>query len=163
MVDTNQVSLWEFWDYLKTRLSTERMGRLARGAGRVHVVDENYPEDGYGETEVWGRLIIVPTLTIWVTPSVPNETRKVGFLIRTDAHAPRTEAGFRASRMLEAMQAEARSLLQSHLPPAPFEHIKIVMPIYQWTAPQPLPLWDDEDGLYFLSSEYRTEGVNPNL
>lgn len=163
MAEKNQVSLWEFWDHLKTRLSTDRMSRLTRGPGRVYVVDENYPEEGYGQAEVWARLIIVPTQAIWETPSVPNETRKVGFLIRTDAHAPVTDTGFRASRLLEAMQAEARSLLQGYVPPAPFEHVKIVLPIYQWTVPQSLPLWLDDEGLYFLSSEYRTEAANPNL
>lgn len=162
MADTNQASLWEFWDALKVLLSTPRMARLALGPNRVHIADENYPEAEGSEAEVWGRLVIVPTDTLWSVPTAPNETRKVGFLIRTDAHAPKNEQGFRAARMLEAMHAEARALLQGWIPPGPFEHVRIVFPIYQWTSPQPLPLWDDEDGLYYLSAEYRTEAANPN-
>jgi hypothetical protein len=150
------VSVWELWDYLKTRLSTERMERLLGGEDRVYKTTEAFSAEG-GENEVWGRVVIVPTATLWRAQFAPNETRKVGFLVRGEVHAPPLETSFDPSRLLDAIQREASELLHGHVPPGPFVHMMVALPIYQWSHPQPVPLLDDARGVFYTSSEFRVE------
>lgn len=153
------VRLWQFWNATALHLDTLRMGNLLGGSGRIRkVTDEMNPVED-GEEVVWGRVVLVPTQTLWPQPFVEGETRKVAFLVRAECHAPRGEPNFDAGRLLEAVQAEAYTLLQGWTP-APFVNAMVALPVYRQEAPQPLPLWDDTRGLWYTSSQYRTEFVS---
>lgn len=151
------VVVWELWDHLKTRLASSHMLALLGGGG-IYVVGDDFSQPEGAETDAWGRLVIVPTATLWETPHAPNRTRGVGFLVRGEVHSPGRQTQYNAARALDAIQLEANARLQGYVPPLDsMERMMVALPIYMHTEPQPVPLWDAARGLSYTSAEYRTE------
>jgi hypothetical protein len=155
--------VWELWNHLRDELlPTERMVRLLGGEGRVYTATQTLPDREGPEGSVWGRVVISPTDTLWRSSSAPNETRKVSFLLRVEVPHIVQEPMFDPGRLLDAVQAEAYSLLNGYAPADPFRHIMVALPIYAWSPPQSAPLLDEARGVFYTSGEYRTEVVPSN-
>lgn len=154
----SDVRVWQWWDALVTRLSTARMAQLTGGAGRVYKVTDLRGDPEGAEDQVWGRVVVVQTNTLWPRPFVPGETRKLAWLVRCEIHAPQDEAGFDPGRTLDAMHAEAFAQLQGWVPAVDtMRDAFVAVPVYRFDEPQSLPLWDEGGGVHYTSSEYRTE------
>lgn len=148
---------WALWDDLKLRLDSATMQTILGNGiaitGRVYIEGEELPALAAGVPGA--RLAIVPTDTLWPDQWAPGETERLGFLIR--AEAPRIE-GHRVGRALEAAQAEAFALLNGYTPAA-LAYVFVALRVFLFRRWQPLPLWDPERLLSYVSAEYRCEVV----
>lgn len=145
----------ELWLRVKERLSTPRMLSLLQG-GKVYLEGENYSQPEVAdETKVWGRLVLVPTSTLWPEDPGIGPMRRLGFLTRAEVHSNNDPAYF-PQQTLDAIQDEVLVQLREYVVPKQ-KYIMGARAIWQHRPPQPLPLWDDIRGLWFTSSEYRLE------
>jgi hypothetical protein len=152
------VPTWSFWDAVRDRLSTPRMEQLLRGAGRVRLATEEHTEPEGGEQEVWARAVVLSTATLWTVDYDPALPRPVSWLVRAEVHSPPMESQFNPARLLDAIHAEAYNQLQGWEPaPGTFPRAFVALPVYRQESPQAMPLWDDATGVWYTSSQYRTE------
>lgn len=149
--------LANFWDAMKTRLNSARMQQILEGSNHIYRADEDYSQPPGTKTlsERWGRLVIIPPTNLWEDIAIPGETRRVNWFIRTEVNSIR-QAGYNIGKQLEAAQDEAHVQLDGWSPTG-LAGVNVIFEVYRWTDPQPLPLWDPDRGLFFLSSEYRCE------
>lgn len=151
---------------LKTQLDTSTMRGICNPSGDTKAcvfvagLDEFSDPEGPEKTD-WGRVVIVPTDTLWPTDEVEGWTRKLGFLVRTEFNNLAAR-GYTPMTGLELAQRESYHRLQRWAPTG-LDGVLVAFPMYRSRAPQPIPQRDDERGLRFLSSEYRTEvsGITP--
>lgn len=144
--------VWELWEAVRTRLDSARMQTILDGAGRIRLVHEDLSALG-AEGTVWGRIVIVPVRRIYGEPTESaGRSRAVPFLLRTEIHSP--GGGHNPAIPLEAAQDEGFVLLHGWKPEG-FTRARVVGRLWRESAPQALPLWDDELGVWFLSAEYR--------
>ena len=142
----------ELWAAMKARLDTARMQSILGGAGRIRLLTESMAPLGT-ESETWGRVVIVPVRRMFGEPAEgAGRNRNLAFQIRTDIHGP--GGSYDPAIAAEAAQNEAFDRLHGWNPGA-FTYGRVVGPISRETAPQSLPLWDDDLGVWFLSAEYR--------
>lgn len=142
--------LWEVWDALKARLSTTRMAELLGGAGRVYTAVEEYP-DRESPRAPWGRVVIVP-VTRPGGQELGGRERLPEFLVRAEVASP--GGGYNPARMLEAVHDEAFGRLEGWRPEG-LTLASVQFPVYRHRAPQAMPLWDEDRGLWILSAAYR--------
>ncbi len=154
--DVRVTDLWH--DVVKPRLDSALMQTILGGAGRVYVEGDDYSEPEGAENQPWGRLVIVPATTLWEAVDDPSTVQPLAFLIRTEANNY-TGSNYRVGVTLEAAQAEAYNRLNRWTPTG-LRHALIAIPFYRWSRPQSLPLWDESRGLWFLSSQWRTQVTN---
>jgi hypothetical protein len=107
------------------------------------------------ENEDWGRLVLVPTSTLWSRPEGPGMTRPIGFLARSEFN-DYTAEGYNPARGLELSQREVYRRLQGWTPTG-LDDVLVALPVFRHRAPDPVPVHDQPRGLLLLSSEYRTE------
>lgn len=151
------IRLEPFWEALKARLSTNRMAAILGGPGRVYLVTDQYPAQEGSLDRAWGRVVIVPTNTLWPEGASAAELRwPLGWLVRADIHDP--GGGYPFLRALEAAQDEAVSQLQGWTPP-PFANAMIAEDISRWKRHEPLPLWDEARKVWYNSAGYRTRAA----
>lgn len=145
---------WEIWDHLRTLLPSTRMLSILQG-GKVYIEGDNYTTPEGAETAFWGRLIIVPSARMWEDQVGTGKTQSMSFLTRAECH-PNWVVGTRPDKMLAGIQDEAYKLLDGYVLPR-LTYVMGALPLWQARPPQPLPLWDEERGVYFSSAEWRTE------
>lgn len=151
------IRLAPFWAAVKAQLSTARMDAILGGAGRVYLVTDDYAAPEGAESSAWGRVVVVPTMTLW-PEAEGGETYRwpVGWLVRAEAHDP--GGRYDPNVALEAAQDEAAQRLHGWLPGA-FSAAMIAEPVQRWSRPQPLPLWDATRGLWYNSAGFRTQAA----
>jgi hypothetical protein len=163
-MNTN-IRLSEYWTVLKNRLADASMlVRLMSTAEdtHIHLVTERPAAASGPEDRPWHRLIIVPTSPIDVAVELPGETRKLAFLLRAEANNISIPGKYDASISLEAIQSKAYELIDGWAPAFnAMNRVKIALDHFRWIPTQPLPLYDEVDGLWYNSAEYRTEAVAP--
>lgn len=146
----------EFWQAVKTRLNTATMQAVLGGANRVYLESEDYSKPEGVEGGEWGRVVIVPTATLWAdADSSMGPTRNLAFMVRAEL-SNFTKLGYDHTIPLDAAQDEAENQLIGWCPGG-LTRIVILLPLYLQANRQPLPLWDDDRGLYFTSAQFRTE------
>jgi hypothetical protein len=151
----SDLRLAEFWSALKSRLNTARMTTLQGGAARIYTADD-FPLVPFPIDAPHGRTVILPVTTLW-----PQEetglTTPVAFLVRCDRNwyvAP----GYNPLVPLEAAQAEVLKQLDQWVPTG-LPWATIITPVFRRYRPQRLPLRDDEDKTWFLSTVYQFDAV----
>lgn len=153
------IRYWEMWDHLRAYLPSVRMLSILQG-GKVYIEGDDYSQPEGPETAMWGRLIIVPSQRMWEDQVGTGPTRSCSFLTRAEAH-PSYAPGARVDKLLDGIQDEATVLLNGHIIPKA-TYIMGALPLWQARPPQPLPLWDDDRGVYFTSAEWRLEVASPS-
>lgn len=154
----NRIRTWEMWDHLRVLLASVRMLELLQG-GKVYLEGDDYTTPDGPEDKIWGRLILVPSQRMWEDQIGTGPTRSISFLTRAEAH-PNFVPGTRVDKLLDAIQVEVETLLTGHIVPR-MTYMMGALPMWQARPPQPLPLWDEDRGMYFTSSEWRTELATP--
>jgi hypothetical protein len=150
----------EFWDATKTRLSgNATLDGVLGGAGRIYRVTDDFskPEDAT-DSRPWGRVVIVPSNTLWPSPDMPGQTKTVSWLTRVefnDFSAP----NYSVDVSMDAAMAAVDALLVGWLPTG-FTHVLVAVPVYRYTSPRALAEWNEQAGVWWKSAEYRTE-VSP--
>lgn len=146
----------EFWAATKARLNTALMQQILGGPNRVYLESEDYSRPEGVEGGEWGRVVIVPTATLWAdADSSMGPTRNLAFMVRAEL-SNYTKPGYDHTIPLDAAQDEAENQLVGWWPIG-LTRISVVLPIYLFAARQPMPLWDEDRGLYFTSAQFRTE------
>jgi len=146
----------EFWQAVKAQLNTALMQSILGGPARVYLESDDYSQPEGVEGGEWGRLVIVPTATLWAdADSSMGPTRNLAFMVRVEL-SNFTQVGYDHTIPLDAAQDEAENQLVGWVPVG-FTRINVVLPIYLQANRQPLPLWDEDRGLYFTSAQFRTE------
>jgi hypothetical protein len=159
----NDLQVWRLWPVLKDRLDSATMRAICNVTGTspsvpcVYVAGiDSVPEQGDGaKDEDWGRVVVVPTDTLWPIDDVEGWTTKLGFLVRIEFNRM-AAPGYKPWIGLERAQAEAYHLLQGWVPTGIAE-LRVAFRFYRKRRPQPIPQNDDDRDLLFTSSEYRTE------
>lgn len=161
----NRLLLAGLWPVMKDRLDTATMRSICNTSGAspspcVYVSGiDDFSEPEGDESEDWGRVVIVPTQTLWPVAEVEGQTRKVGFLIRTEFNNL-SAVGYNPFVGLELSQQEGYDRLQRWTPGA-IDGVLVAFGLYRNEAPQPIPQRDDDRGLVWLSSSYRLEVSGP--
>lgn len=154
--------LSEFWRATLEHLDSLAVQNLLGGAGRVFLITDDDSGVAQGaEEEAWGRGVVAPVRKTW-GPSAGNagRFRMVPFLVRFDVHPPGgAKTGTGANKydpmiMLEAAHEEAFDLLHGWTPVG-LTQASLDRPVWRYTDTQSAPLWDDDQGVWFLSAEYR--------
>lgn len=145
----------EFWEAVRARLNTALMQTILGGPNRVYLESEDYSKPEGVENGEWGRVVIVPSSNIWGAADSVGPTRQTAFMVRGELSDYKKQ-GYDYTVPLDAMQDEAENQLNGWCPGG-LTRILVVLPIYLFSARQPLPLWDDDRALHFNSAQYRTE------
>jgi hypothetical protein len=150
----------EFWDALVARLrANATLTTLLGGANRVYKVTDDFsePEDST-DTRPWGRVVVVPSNTLWPSPDVAGQTKTVSWLMRVEFN-DFAASGYSVDVSMDAALAAVDSLLVGWLPTG-FSHVLVALPVFRFTSPRALAEWDETRGVWWKSIEYRTE-VSP--
>lgn len=151
----------EFFLKLRDWLAADpALAAITRGAERVRLSSDNYPRaEGAAGTE-WGRIVIVPTRTLWRIEESPYLPRAIGLLLRAEVPDLRAQ-GLNPALPLEDLQRAAYVRILSFAPA--LAHSTIHVPLYRFSHPASFPEWDEPSGTWFTSAEYRTElGATPS-
>jgi hypothetical protein len=154
------VRMHEFWDAMRTRLEANvPLRNVLGGAGRVYRVTDDFskPEEAT-DTRPWGRVVIVPSDTMWPSPDFPGQTKTVSWLTRVEFN-DFAAAGYSVDVSMDAALALVDGLLEGWLPTG-FTHVLVAMPVYRYNSPRSLAQWNENTGVWWKSVEYRTE-VSP--
>jgi hypothetical protein len=144
--------LEEIWEQVKLRLDTARMQSFTRGAKRIYLESDDYAAPESGIDLAWGRAIIVPTQTAWPTTEAPGQMIPVAFLVRGEVNDFK-DPGFHKGKVLSGIQDETYAQLYGWTPSS--SQALVVLQIFLFRPPQPLPLWEEGRGVWFTSAEYR--------
>jgi hypothetical protein len=154
------VRMHEFWDALRVRLgSNATLNNVLGGANRVYRVTDDFskPEDAR-DTVPWGRVVVVPSDTLWPQPDFPGQTKTASWLTRVEFN-DFSAANYSVDVSMDAALAAVDALLVGWLPTG-FTHVLVAMPVYRYNSPRSLAQWNETDGVWWKSTEYRTE-VSP--
>lgn len=150
-----------FWQDVKARLSTAEALRILQNdrpdlhpLGRVYLAHEDYSRPVGATGARWGRLEVVPTTTLWPAAETEPGYRGLGWLVRSVANV---EAGSDPGTMLNRLQTIAWEQLNGWAPKNQPKGYMAVRPIWRQRGPQPMPEWDPDRKLWWLSSEFRAE------
>ncbi len=146
------------WDQIKAKLADDpTLQDLLYGAGHVYLEGEDYSRPERDEGVPWGRLVVVPALSLWPQADAPGPFQPVAFLIRAEVNRFNA-SGYSFQRALEGLQLQAKALLDNWVPePIPNVVTRVSFPIFLQRIMEPRPLWDDVRKLHFTSTEYRME------
>lgn len=142
----------EVWARIKAVLLTGDFTDILLGAGRVWVVTDEWPARAGRDDKPWGRLLIIPQVTAWTRPEEAGNQILVPFLIRTDWNKP-VGSDFDVTRWSDVAHDEAYRLLHG-LTITDMERAHVSHPIHRELAPQPVPVWEDRDGVWWRSALY---------
>jgi hypothetical protein len=141
----------ELWPKIATRLASVRMNTILGGSGRIKMIGDDLTPLG-ALTTAWGRVVIAPVRSAFgEAESQPGRRKSVSFLVRSEFNHP--GGAYNVGVPNEAAQGEAFALLHGFIPTG-MTYARAVEPIVSRVHPQASPLWDQESGLWFLSSEY---------
>lgn len=153
------VGLAAFWAAVAARLSTPEALRIL-GGGRVYrATEEEVGTPVAGSTVPWGRLVLVPTQTMWPEEEIASAYRRVGFLVRAEMNdfRPAPPATYDVARPLERLQQIAFEQLAGWLPAPATVGVVLRQALYRGRAPQGMPEWDGDREMWWISSEWRCE------
>jgi hypothetical protein len=156
----NLVRTHEFWDAMKARIAgSVSLNNVLGGANRIYRVTDDYdqPED-VTDQKPWGRVVIVPSDTLWPTPDMADQTKTVSWLVRTEFN-DFSAVGYDVEVPMDSAMSIVDVLLVGWRPTG-FSHILVALPVYRHTSPRALSSWDEGRGVWWKSAEYRTE-VSP--
>lgn len=146
--------IWPLWDAVAARLRSTEMLRLLDNPEGDRVFAPFEDESSItGVQPPWARVVILPVLPSFEESDDVGGDRVVSWLIRADV-MPLGGAPYNAMRLLEAIHAEAWRQLREWVPGA-LEHVEVHLPVWRATAPQSVALWNEADGTYFISAQYR--------
>lgn len=147
-----------FWRALKNRVNSARMNVIL-GGPRVYLPGDDIPDREDVEGAPWGRVIVLPSLSLWDLPEMPNYTRAIGWTMKVE-FADFRAAGYNVGTSAAAAHEELWSVLDNWSPgivgTSP-NRVLVAMPVYRYSAPDPVPLLDDAAGIWVMSAVYRTE------
>lgn len=145
------------WRAVALQVNSALMQTILGSATRVHVVTDEFNASEGLQDAAWGRVVVVPTQTIWQqNTEVPGGARVTGCLLRTEFNRVE-QPGYDVNVALQAAQSEAYKQLQGWVPTVAIPGVSFVLPFYRQTPPQEMPLWDPGRGMWYTSSEYRAE------
>lgn len=154
-----------FWPMVVVRLATPAMATILGGAGRVYrEIGQPFEPEG-AENAAWGRVVVVPASTLWEPADGPGREARTAWLVRAEVHG--AGDGYDPTIPLEAAHGEAFARLHGWMP-GRIETAGHVLqafgrlPVWRETRPQPLPRWDDERGLWYMSAQYRALIESPD-
>lgn len=107
---------------------------------------------GASDASPWGMLWIVPITTLWNTEEPVGRDVVAPFLVRVDFHVPK-QSTFPLQRRMEAAHEEAFRVLHGWRPSG-LEFAEVHGLISRSIRPEPMPLWDEQRGLWYLSATY---------
>lgn len=140
------------WAATVARLASSTMNTILGGSGRVKMVTDSMAPEG-AESEAWGRLVIAPVQRFFgEAAEEADRGRLVPWLIRAEVHSP--GGNFNPLLTLQAAHREAYRLLHGWHPGA-LTRARVQGLAYRELPPQPFPSWDETNGLYWMSAEYR--------
>lgn len=140
-----------FWEDVKARLATARMETVLGGAGRIYLAAEQEEPDP-GSSGWWARIVITPITTPFLQEDMPGREMFVPWLIVAETHKP-TGMVFNPTVNLEAIQLEAFQRLHGWIPGLQTQY-NGRLPVIRATPPQPLPLYDEEEDVWYTSSQF---------
>ena len=152
--------LGEFWFAAKARLDAALAGLLG-GAGRVHIVGENYYAGS--EQAQWSRVVIVPAEAAWPVRDQPGRMKAAPFVVRAETHFPSTDMRPVLFK-LEALHVAIFESLHGWEPDEvaeDFDHLRVRLPVYREAPEQAMPMWDDANDVWWTSAQYRVVAEHP--
>lgn len=152
----NDLRLDKVWEAVRTRLTTARMGQILY-LGEIFRATQAFESPENAEDRPWGRIVLVPTTTLWNTVDVPGETAKINFLVRIEFNNFGGE-GYDPTTDLEQAQEEVWKQLQNWEPTG-IDGAFIAFHFYRRTRPQPMPFFDNDQKVWWTSAEYRFEAL----
>lgn len=155
--------LFEVWEAVRARLAdsseleavltpdtaTETTDRIVL-AGTEQAAKER--PAGVSDTAPWGWLWIIPITQAWNVPELVGRDTLAPFLIRVDFHVP-AGSSFPLQRRMEAAHEVVFDLLHGWSPTG-LTFAQVVEPMHREVRPQPMPLWDAQRGIWYLSAVY---------
>lgn len=142
----------ELWQKIKAVLLTGDFTDILLGAGRIWLATEDWPARVGREDQPWGRLLVLPQVTAWARPEESGNQILVPFLIRVDYHRP-AKSDFNINLWSDVAHEEAYRLLHG-LTIMDAQYAQVSYPIHRELAPQPVPLWEDRDAVWWRSALY---------
>lgn len=146
-----------FWEAVLARLNTAKMGRMLQG-GKIYLEGQDYSRPEGGAAVPWKRLVIVPGTNPWETENVTVFKVAIKFLCRVE-HSNFQAEGYDHQLAMDAIMAECYDQLQGWAPEG-LTRFKVMFPLYQYSHPQPLPLWDEQRGLWMNSIGFGLEATS---
>lgn len=151
----NDLLLGEFWTAVRARLDSATMQTFTGTPGQVLLAGSDLiPTENTDATD-WKRILILPVQTLWPQLDAPGEPRGIGWLVRAEANAWE-QRGYDPGVGLGLMQREAYRQLDTWSPTG-FTQLRVLLPIYRVTPPDPVPLMDDERHCWYTTSQFRAQ------
>jgi hypothetical protein len=145
--------IWPLWDAVVVRLRSPEMIRLLGGDGsRVFAPHEDETVTS-SLVPPWARVVILGVQGTFDFPDDVGADRVVPWLVRCDVCPPGV-GSYNAGRLLDALHGEAWRRLRGWVPGV-LPHVEVHLPVWRETAPQGMPLWDQQGGTYYTSAQYR--------
>jgi hypothetical protein len=113
---------------------------------------------GIDNSKQWGRLVVMPSQSVWPTQYVPGHLYQVGFVLRAEQNRindPGFEGGLAG---LEKMHRVAQSLLDGWVPTG-LVGVMVVNPLAMWRQPEPMPQNDPDRSMVKMTADYRCEVI----
>jgi len=139
---------------VKTLISTTRMNTLLYGSGRVYTEQKRptKPEAGDKKTP-WGRVVVMLADQLYPTgQALPGREELVSVLTRAEISVP--DDGMDYTQALEAILEEC--FLQLNGVSLTVTKATVVFPLFFHSDVNKRPVWDDENGVWFKTREFRT-------
>lgn len=159
-MDSETARTQELWPVIVKQINTARMATILGAANRVYRAPPNdFSTPEAAEGTAWGRVVVLPTTTLWTVEGSPDLPRVVAFNVRVEAAALQRE-DFDPTVLLEAAQVEVLKQLHGFSTELcadgePFRYMVMAEPIYRHTNPTD-PMMDDERGVWMSAAQYRT-------
>lgn len=165
--NNSDVRFTEFWRLVIARLAADATLRATLGATvllpRIYLSTDNFVAPEGVESAPWARLVVVPIDSLWVQDNEddPRRPKRAGFLIRAEVNDFRAK-GYDIAMVLDGIQWQVHTLLYLWAPAVNAMRWAIaIRPLFRWQGPQQTPMFTDERGLWYNSSEWRTELIAP--
>ena len=138
---------------VKALLSTSRMDALLYGSARVYSELTRPVRPEAEKSKAWGRVVVM--LADYLYPrgqAMPGRGENVAFLVRMEVNQPGPT--FDYVQALEAIHEEAfKSLSGQKLVLA---KASVMLGVFWRGMVNQRPLWDPDNGVWVMTSEYRT-------
>jgi hypothetical protein len=149
-----------FWKAMVTRLSTAAALRLFNGGKVYRGTDDYSKEERTGDSQPWGREVILPIETLWPAVVTDPDRSGWGWLVRSEMKVP-DGVTYDAAATLARLQQIVWDMLIGWTPTPAEVGVVLRGPIWPQRPPQRMPEWDDGRRLWWVSSEWRAEGSRP--
>lgn len=148
-----------FWVTLESRLSTTEILNILNG-GEVYRATDDFSQDERTDAQPWGRLIIIPSTTLWPSSDVSGGYRDFNFSIRAEMRVPDPTHND-PLQPLEGLQSRVFELLEGWLPTPAQVGVVLRQAVTRYSPTEAMPDWDAERSMWLLTSEWRCRASRP--